>query len=143
MSLARGSRDHARLALARRAGGTRMLQRRLVTRAARELVQLLDAPPDPVAELHAAESSTYSQNGEDGLLAALLERVGAPARTFAEIGASDGTENCTRALAEQRWRGFWFEADTERIAQAKDVAATLDVHVTQAMVTSANVAELF
>jgi hypothetical protein len=142
-SLVRGGRDHARLALARRASGTPFVQRWLVARAARETLQWLDPPDDPVADLHAAESSTYSQNGEDGLLAALFERVGAPTRVFAEIGASDGAENCTRALAEQGWRGFWFEGDPERVARAEVTAAALDVDVTQAMVSAANVAQLF
>jgi len=101
-----------------------------------------DPVVDPVADLHSAERTDWSQHGEDGLLEALIDRVGAPGRIFVEIGASDGEENCTRSLAERGWRGFWFEADTERVAEAEKVAAELDIVVRQAYVKSGTVVEL-
>jgi hypothetical protein len=53
----------------------------------------------------------YSQNNEDGILAALFARIDTSNRFFVEIGASDGTENCTRNLFDNGWRGVWIEAD--------------------------------
>jgi hypothetical protein len=32
-----------------------------------------------------------------------------PPKTFVEIGAGDGIENCTRVLAEMGWSGTWFD----------------------------------
>src|SRR5439155_21407424 len=49
-------------------------------------------------------------------------RIGAAEKFFVEIGASDGTENCTRNLAEQGWRGVWVEADPVAAGQARAVA---------------------
>ena len=68
-----------------------------------------------------AEARRWSQNGEDGLIEALLDRVGAPSRWFVEIGASDGGENCTRALAESGWSGAWIEADPGRAELARSL----------------------
>jgi len=52
----------------------------------------------------------YSQNDEDGILAAIFEQIGGN-RTFLEIGLQDGTECNTLYLLIQGWRGAWVEAD--------------------------------
>lgn len=91
--------------------------------------------------LDAVERSDFSQNGEDGVIAELLRRLGIADGTFVEIGASDGAENCTRALAERGFRGSWYEGDPERVALARRLG--LDpVVVVQAIVTRSNVVEL-
>ena len=64
---------------------------------------------DPVS-LRPSERSRFSQNGEDGVIDEVMRRIGTASRTFVEIGASDGRENCTRALVEQGWTGAWVEA---------------------------------
>ena len=122
-----------------RFGHCERVQRRMVDRTLKSLDRWYYPAFDPAAALHAAECSRWSQNGEDGLLAELLRRVGAPTRTFVEIGASDGAENCTRALAEDGWKGVWVEADDERVERARALAGRLKVDVRQAMVTSENV----
>lgn len=54
----------------------------------------------------------YSQNGEDGAIAEIFQRLGGPSeRTFIEIGVGEGHENNTRFLLENGWRGIWCEAD--------------------------------
>jgi hypothetical protein len=141
-ALARGAVHQARLTLARRLERRPWLQQRLVARSLATADRWWERPDDPVADLHAAESSRWSQNGEDGLLAALIERVGEADRTFVEIGCADGRENCTRALAEEGWRGAWFDGDDERVADARREVAGLDVVVTHAVVTSGNVPDL-
>ena len=52
----------------------------------------------------------YSQNDEDGIIAAIFERIGGN-RTFLEIGLQDGTECNTLYLLMQGWRGGWVESD--------------------------------
>jgi hypothetical protein len=142
-SVVRGCVQHSRLTIARRFAGRRWVQRHMRERALESIARWYLPEDDPVSALHAAERSVWSQNGEDGLLEALLQRVGAPTETFVEIGAADGTENCTRALAERGWRGVWFEADDARVARAKEIASAFDgVDVRQAFVTSANVRKL-
>ncbi len=98
----------------------------------------LDARPDSWSSF---EERRWSQNGEDGLIAELVRRVGAPGRWFVEIGASDGAENCTRALAEAGWTGLWVEADPERVrvARGHDLAG---VTVAEAFARRASISSL-
>ena len=107
-------------------------------RADRERWAVHDAEPGSWASF---EHRRFSQNGEDGLIAALIHRVGAPGRSFVEIGAADGGENCTRALAEDGWSGVWFEGDPSRVSLARSLG--LDrVQVVEAMVRRGNVTSL-
>jgi hypothetical protein len=107
-------------------------------RADRERWAVRDAEPGSWASF---EGRRFSQNGEDGLIAALVDRIGAPGRWFVEIGAADGGENCTRALAEDGWSGIWFEGDPSRAALARSLG--LDrVRVVEAMVHRGNATEL-
>ena len=89
-----------------------------------------------------AERSRYSQNGEDGIIATLIERVGPGDRTFVEVGAADGSENCTRALVEDGWSGVWIEGDADKAAAARAVVADRPVVVVDAYVDAANIAGL-
>jgi hypothetical protein len=80
----------------------------------------------------------YSQNDEDSILAGIFEQLGSGNRFFVEIGASDGTENCTRNLAENGWSGVWIEGDPLSATRAREVAPKGVVTVA-AGVTPANV----
>jgi hypothetical protein len=73
---------------------------------------------DPLA-LRRHEAQTYSQNGEDGVVAEVFRRIGAEDRFFVEIGVEDGTQNNTRLLLEQGWRGVWVEGDPAAAAAAR------------------------
>lgn len=59
---------------------------------------------------------TYSQNDEDGIIAEIFRRIGAPTRRFLEIGAGDGLENNTIALLMQGWSGVWVEGSARSAA---------------------------
>lgn len=61
--------------------------------------------------LRPSERKVYSQNGEDGVLAEIVRRIGAPTRTFVEIGVGDGWENNTLLLLTLGWSGAWVDAD--------------------------------
>jgi len=142
VALVRGGIHQGRLSFAGRFGHLPRVQRRIAERSLNALDRWCAPAEDPAADLHRAERSLWSQNGEDGLLAELLRRAGTPTRTFVEIGASDGTENCTRALAEKGWKGVWLEADDERVERARVLAPRVAVDVRQAIVTSRNVGSL-
>jgi hypothetical protein len=60
-------------------------------------------------------AQTFSQGGEDGIVAEICRRVGAPSRTFVEIGVGDGLENNTTLLLTQGWRGWWIDADRQQV----------------------------
>ncbi len=65
------------------------------------------------------DAKVYSQNGEDGVLAEILRRIGVARGTFVEIGVEDGRQNVTRLLLESGWSGVWVEADAEKANTAR------------------------
>lgn len=84
--------------------------------------------------LHRFEHSEYSQNGEDGILEEIFARIGPKDRSFIEIGASDGAENCTRALVESGWNGVWIEGDRAKSIAARRLIDTKPVAVVESFV---------
>lgn len=70
-----------------------------------------DTPDNPALRGY----KIYSQTDEDGIIAAIFERIGGGG-TFIEIGCGDGLENNTHALALQGWRGVWVDARKDKIA---------------------------
>ncbi|MET0218968.1 MAG: hypothetical protein ABW205_13715, partial [Burkholderiales bacterium] len=84
----------------------------------------------------------YSQTDEDGIIAAIFDRIGG-GRTFIEIGSGNGTENNTHALLLAGWRGVWVDGRGDRIAFIRaEVGATPDLLAEQAFVTRENVPPL-
>ncbi len=69
------------------------------------------------------EFRVFSQNGEDGVLLWLLSEIGAPVKTFVEIGIENGLECNTAVLAfVLGWDGLMVEADARGAAAARKVA---------------------
>ena len=99
---------------------------------------------DPVARLRRTEARVYSQNGEDGVIAHLLSRVGTGDRRFVEFGVEDGSECNTANLALTfGWRGLQLEADAADAARARSFyEGRADVRVAEARVTPRNIDEL-
>lgn len=110
---------------------------------------LLAEASDPVTAFARNELQVYAQQGEDGLLLALLEETGAPHRRFVEFGIGDGRE-CNTALLSIHfgWRGLLMEGDPERAAAAGAYYARVlgpragDVRIRHTMVTSGNINQL-
>jgi len=74
--------------------------------------QLLSTIPSD--RLEHLESSVYSQNGEDGIIAEIFRRIGTTNKTFVEFGVGDGLQNNTRFLLQQGdWHGLWIEGSHE------------------------------
>jgi hypothetical protein len=88
---------------------------------ANETLRLLLAlrRPQP-GRLTGSGCKSYSQGDEDGLLAETFRRIGDGDRTFLELGAGDGRENNTRALAEAGWHGAWLEQDAGLVEKARE-----------------------
>lgn len=70
----------------------------------------------PVVSLEGYEQRRRSQNGEDGVIAEIVRRIGAPGRFFVEFGAEEGLEGNCAALAEDGWSGLYIEADAAKFA---------------------------
>lgn len=64
-----------------------------------------------------AASNTYSQYGEDGILARMFQAIEMSAGFFVEFGATDGLAlSNTRRLVELGWPGILIEADSRYVA---------------------------
>jgi hypothetical protein len=78
-----------------------------------ELARRYGDPPD----LTAYELRVFSQNGEDGVIAEILRRIGTGGGGFVEFGVEDGTEGNTVFLAQVLgWSGAYLEADDASFA---------------------------
>jgi hypothetical protein len=76
--------------------------------------------PTPAGTLLAYASNTYSQNGEDGIIARSFSIIGSGNRRCCEYGAWDGIHlSNTRALIERGWSGALIESDEARFNRLK------------------------
>jgi hypothetical protein len=101
-------------------------------------------PPEPLA-LASYELRAYSQNGEDGVIAEILGRIGVSSRFFVEFGVESGREgNCVYLADVAGWQGLFMEADDEfyRLLERKYEPRD-DVRTIHARITSENIEELF
>jgi len=111
-------------------------------------IRQVDVKPGGAPEelaLTGYEYQVFSQNGEDGVLAEILRRVGVGERFFVEFGVESGREGNCVALADiAGWRGLFMEADPSfnHLLHQKYRWNT-DVTTLHATVTPERVNELF
>lgn len=109
-------------------------------------------PSGDAGPLTRYELRCFSQNGEDGILAEILARIGADERFFVEFGIQDGREgNCVLLADVDSWRGLFIEASPadfarlERKYQAAPRVQTLNAFVSpqniEGLLSAANVPE--
>jgi len=90
------------------------------------------------------EHRVFSQNGEDGVIAEIVSRIGAPGRYFVEFGAESGVEgNCVLLADAAGWSGLFIEADPELHAALEAKYAPTPVRTLRARVTPSTVVALF
>ena len=77
--------------------------------------------------LNAFRQNVYSQNGEDGVIAEIVRRIGLPPSWTCDVGAWDGRygSNCY-ALVKRGWPSLMIEADDRRIASLRRLAQRND-----------------
>jgi len=66
-------------------------------------------------KLNNYEYQVFSQNGEDGIIKEIFNRIGITNKFFVEFGVGGGIENNTTSLLIDEWNGVWIEADLELI----------------------------
>lgn len=65
------------------------------------------------------EQRIFSQNGEDGVIREIFQRIGTTDRFFVEFGVQDGSECNSRNLLENEgWSGVWIEGSAELAERA-------------------------
>jgi hypothetical protein len=99
----------------------------------------------PGADLTRYELGVYSQNGEDGVLAEILRRIGPRRGEFVEFGVERGIEGNCVALADLlAWTGLFIEADeTNALGLSWKYRDNPRVRTVNARVTAENVNDLF
>lgn len=95
--------------------------------------------------LTAFERSIKSQNGEDGVLALILYRIGVASHWFVEFGIEDGSQgNCVSLAHEKGWNGLFIERDADDFAILEDRwRGTSRIRTAHATVTADTVTEIF
>jgi glycosyltransferase involved in cell wall biosynthesis len=86
-----------------------------------ELIVSGPAPDQEFTPLRAAELRAFSRHGEDGVLAELLRRIGAPTKFFVALGGEPGIVGNGVALADVAgWKGAFLperEIDPENVTK--------------------------
>jgi len=96
-------------------------------------------------DLRMAELRLFSQNGEDGVLDAILRAIGVTSRFFVDFGVGDGWScNCSLLAEVADWEGLFIETDehdyqllSERYRNSHNVACV------KAAVTPESINDLF
>jgi len=96
------------------------------------------------ADLTASELRVFSQNGEDGVIVEIFNRIGVTNRYFVEFGIQNGSEGNAVLLADVfGWAGLFIEGDEGLFDRVQRKYAHRPVDVVHAMVTAANVNDVF
>jgi hypothetical protein len=118
------------------------IDRRLA--AVAEIARRADPSLYAGADLTASELRVFSQNGEDGVIVEIFNRIGVTNRYFVEFGIQDGTEGNAVLLADVfGWSGLFIEGDDELVDRVRRKYSHGPVDVLHGMVTAANINELF
>ena len=73
-----------------------------------------------ISDLGQVEFQVWSQNGEDGIIDWLIERLDLPVRAFVEFGVEDyGQANTRFLLANRNWRGLIIDGSAANVARIK------------------------
>ena len=69
--------------------------------------------------LNQFEYQVFSQNGEDGILTEIFNRIGVTDKTFIEVGVENGLETNTTFLLLKGWSGTWVEGNGNSVSFIK------------------------
>lgn len=98
----------------------------------------------PGGDLTRFELKGFSQNGEDGVIAEIMRRIGVAHATFVEFGIESGAEGNCVYLAEARgWSGLFMEGDSDHFARLERRYRDRDrIQTVKAMVGPDNINDL-
>lgn len=112
--------------------------------ALRALMSGADAELFAVEDLTQFELRAFSQNGEDGVLLEIFNRIGVTNRFFVEFGIQSGTEgNCVLLADVLGWSGVFIEADPELHERLQAKYDGYPVRTARDFVTADRVNEIF
>ena len=97
--------------------------------------------------LNKAEYQVFSQNGEDGIINEIFNRIGPTNKYFIEFGVENGLECNSTNLLYQNWQGLWIEGSgtfaNETKTRFADIINEGRLKVTEAFINAENIQSLF
>jgi hypothetical protein len=97
--------------------------------------------------LNKAEYQVFSQNGEDGIIQEIFDRIGVTNKYFVEFGVESGLECNSMNLLYKDWNGLWMEgskAFCDQIeARFKDLIVKGQLKIKNAFINAENIESLF
>jgi hypothetical protein len=107
----------------------------------RKELERMEANPK---DLRHFEKKIFSQNGEDGIIEEIFQRIGTTNKYFVEFGVEDGQECNTRYLLEKKsWRGLWMDGSEENCQSARDFFKAYSMDFKKAFIDAENIESLF
>jgi hypothetical protein len=94
--------------------------------------------------LNKYEKSYYSQNGEDGIIQEILNRI-SPLQNdyFVEFGVETGVECNCRHLYESFWKGLMIEGNEDYYKKLRENYNIFNLNVVNSFITKENIVEIF
>nr|WP_294789986.1 hypothetical protein [uncultured Mucilaginibacter sp.] len=97
--------------------------------------------------LNKSEHQVFSQNGEDGIIQEIFNRIGTTNKYFVEFGVTDGLETNSLFLLYKEWKGLWIDGNSEDIkkinARFSDFIRDGKIAVKEQFITAENIESIF
>lgn len=91
--------------------------------------------------------TVFSQNGEDGIIHEIFNRIGVTNKFFVEFGVETGIQCNSTCLLLQGWNGLWIEGSEEYCTKIKEnikePIETGQLQIKNAFITPQNIEEIF
>ena len=102
---------------------------------------------DDLKKLNRFEFQVFSQNGEDGIIEEIFNRIGTSNKIFVEFGVGNGLENNTLYLLLNNWSGLWIECNKKNISNIKkkfkSKLVNKELILKETIVTAENIEQIF
>lgn len=94
-------------------------------------------------DLNQFEKRYYSQNGEDGIIMEILNRISLAPDYFVEFGVESGLECNGRFLYESGWKGMMIEGNENLYRQLKNNYDVFNLRAVHSFITKDNIVDIF
>jgi|GraSoiStandDraft_51_1057287.scaffolds.fasta_scaffold19690_4 hypothetical protein len=89
------------------------------------------------------EKRYYSQNGEDGIIMEILNRISLAPDYFVEFGVESGLECNGRFLYESGWKGMMIEGNENLYRQLRSNYDVFNLNAVHSFITKDNIVDIF
>jgi hypothetical protein len=94
-------------------------------------------------DLRNFEKKIFSQNGEDGIIEEIFNRIGTTNKYFVEFGVESGKECNSRYLLEKKgWSGLWMDGSDENGRMARSLFKDFNLKFLTTFITAENIESL-